>query len=128
MIKNMHWLRVKGKRLLTIFVAVVIYAGLLIANAVSLPHMTLLLSLSYGFSAFIALAFLAVGALVWLYARDRLVALVLFCFSCTAMVPFALETVAVAGDQIFTKLSGVCASLALMLCSVLLLLFPRNYL
>ena len=128
MIKNMHWLRVKGKRLLTIFVAVVIYAVLLIANAVSLPHMTLLLSLSYGFSAFIALAFLAVGALVWLYARDRLVAMVLFCFSCTAMVPFALETAAVAGDQFFTKLSGVCASLALMLCSVLLLLFPRNYL
>jgi len=128
MIRVIRWLRVKGKRLLTISIVVAIYASLLVANALRLSHMTLLLSLSYGFAAFIALAFLAVGAFVWLYARDRVLAFVLLCFSCTAMAPFAAETAAVSGDQFFSKLSTVCASLAVMLCAILLLLFPRNYL
>src|SRR6266487_4897424 len=128
MIRVIRWLRVKGKRLLTISIVVAIYASLLVAHALRLSHMTLLLSLSYGFAAFIALAFLAVGAFVWLYARDRVLAFVLLCFSCTAMAPFAAETAAVSGDQFFSKLSTVCASLAVMLCAILLLLFPRNYL
>lgn len=126
--RGTYWLRVKGKRLLTILVVVAICALLLITDALHLSHMTFLLSLSYGFSAFIALAFLAVGAFVWLYARNRVVAFLLLCFSSTAMVPFATETAAVLNNQFFAKISSICASLALMLCALLLLLFPRNYL
>lgn len=128
MIRGTYWLRVKGKRLLTILVVVTICALLLVMDAVHLPHMNLPVSLAYGFSALIALAFLAVGAFVWLYARNRVVAFVLLCFSCTAMVPFSAETAALAGNVFFAKLSSVCASLTLMLCAILLLLFPRNYL
>ncbi len=128
MIRGTYWLRVKGKRLLTILVVVTMCALLLVMDAVHLPHMSFPISLAYGFSALIALAFLAVGAFVWLYARNRVVAFVLLCFSCTAMVPFAAETAALSGDQFFNKLSGVCASLTFTFCAFLLLLFPRNYL
>ncbi len=128
MIRGTYWLRVKGKRLLIILVVVTICALLLVMDAAHLSHMSLLSSLFYGFSALIALAFLAVGAFVWLYARNRVVAFVLLSFSCTAMIPFAAETAALSGNQFFAKLSSVCASLALMLCAILLLLFPRNYL
>jgi len=82
----------------------------------------------FGFSALVALLFLAVGSLVWLYARNRSVALILFSFSFTMMVTFAVQTGAASDDPLLSAIGDSIVSLSLSLFSVLLLLFPRNYL
>lgn len=81
----------------------------------------------FGFSALVALLFLAVGTLVWLYARNRSVAIVLFCFSFSMMVTFAVQTGALIEDQFLTFLSETGGAIALLMFSLLLLLFPTNY-
>jgi len=85
--------------------------------------------MSFGFSAFVALLFLAVGALVWLYARERRVALLLLAFSFTMMMSFAIETgAALSNDPLLSLIGGMSSALAVLSFSVLLLLFPKNYL
>jgi geranylgeranyl pyrophosphate synthase len=81
----------------------------------------------FGFSALIASMFLAVGALIWLYARSRGVALFLFCFSFTMMVTFAVQTGGSSGDPLLSSIGSASAALSLLLFATLLLLFPRNY-
>jgi len=83
--------------------------------------------LQFGFSTLVALVFLAVGALVWLYARDRWVARVLFGFSFSMTVVFATQT-APQSDQFLDALTAVSSVLAILLLSILVLLFPRNLL
>ena len=126
------WARNRTGRLLVILIAVVSYFLLLVMDGLRFfPLATgspFLNWMRFGFSALIALMFLAVGALVWLYARDRRVALILFCSSFMLMVAFAVETSAASDDAQFSAISGVSSSLALFLFSILLLLFPRNYL
>jgi len=87
-----------------------------------------LIWLRFGFSAFVAFIFLAVGALVWLYARSRQVATVLFGFSFAMMITFTVQTGAASNDLLlsFIGLGGSGASLFLF--SALLLVFPRNFL
>jgi hypothetical protein len=83
--------------------------------------------LSYGFSALTALIFLVVGIFVFLYARDRRVALLLFCFSVAMMVTFAVETATRTSKNVFSMLASVSSTLALAWLSLLLLYFPKNY-
>src|SRR5260221_9445831 len=94
--RYVSWARIRTGRLLVILVAVVLYVLLLVVDGLQIfPRATassFLDSASFCFSAFIGLMYLAVGALVWLFARDRLVAFLLFCFSFTMMVVFAVET------------------------------------
>src|SRR5215831_15400213 len=128
--RYLAWARVRVGRLLVILLALLVYFLLLSIEAVYFlpqrgtnPYSLLL----FGFSAFVALVSLAVGALVWLYARDRRVALLLFCYSFTMMVTFAAETGSVLNDPLFSTLSASSSTLSLSLFSALLLLFPKNY-
>ena len=132
------WARMPSVRLLVVITALLLYLLLLSVNgfsffsraaAASILNWTL-----FGFSAFVAAMFLAVGALVWLYVRDRRVALLLFLFSFTMMIAFAVETSA--GSEggpsshvaPFSAVAGAGVSLALFFFAVLLLVFPRDYL
>src|SRR5712692_150156 len=106
--KYLSWVRFRAGRLLIIFIAFILYFFLLDigglrfipstnVNAASLASFWFLL----GFSALISLMFLAVGSLVWLFARDRRVALLLFCWSCTTMITFVVETGAIKNDIVY---------------------------
>jgi len=83
--------------------------------------------MSFAFSELVALLFLAVGILVWLYARTRLVALVLFGFAFAMMTTFAVETGDISGDSLLSTIGVISGALALLLFAALLLLFPRNH-
>lgn len=128
--RYLHWLRIRVGRTLAALLAILVYFLLLTIDALRFfpHHMDTLSWVRYGFSAFVGLLFLAVGALVWLYARKRPVALLLFGFSLTMMVTFATETSASSGDPLLTMISGISSALTVLLFSALLLLFPRNYL
>ena len=130
--RYVSWARLRTGRLLVTLAAVVLYFLLLIFDGL---HFFTPASVSpldwarFGFSAFIAILYLAVGALVWLFARDRRVAFLLFCFSFTTMIVFALETATVQTvDARFQTIADIGSSLTLILFSALLLIFPKNYL
>src|SRR6266849_5925698 len=133
--KYLSWVRFRVRRLLIIFIAFIVYFFLLDigglrffpstnVNAASLVSPGLLL----GFSALISLMFLAIGSLVWLFARDRRVALLLFCCSFTMMMTFAVETGSVKSEVVSSILGGVSSLFTLAFFAVFLLLFPRDYL
>ena len=89
------WARIPSVRLLVVITALLLYLLLLSVDGFSFFSRTTASILNwtlFGFSAFVAAMFLAVGALVWLYVRDRRVALLLFLFSFTIMIAFAVET------------------------------------
>ncbi|HEY6539637.1 MAG TPA: hypothetical protein VIZ18_01825, partial [Ktedonobacteraceae bacterium] len=133
--KYLSWVRIRIERLSIIFLAFIVYCFLLYigglrffpsagTNAASLVTFWLLL----GFSALVSLMFLAVGSLIWLFARDRRVALLLFCFSFAMMLTFVVETGAVKNESVSSIFSGVGSSFTLAFFAVFLLLFPRDYL
>ncbi|HJT55251.1 MAG TPA: ATP-binding protein [Ktedonobacteraceae bacterium] len=131
----MSWIRIRAGRLLAIVATLGVYFLLLTMDGLgffaqnSVNASSLLQSWArFGFSAFLGLIFLAVGALVWLYARNRYVALPLFCFSFTMMVVFVSETGAALNDPLLSAINNASGPLALSVFSVLLLLFPTNYL
>jgi signal transduction histidine kinase len=133
--KYMSWIRIKAGRLLAIVVALVIYCllsaidGILFfSSEVANISPSFQFWTRFGFSAFSGLTFLAVGALIWLYARNRYVATLLFCFSFTMMVVFISETGAALNNSILSAINNASSPLSLSIFSVLLLLFPRNYL
>src|SRR5260370_4489053 len=130
--RYVSWARIRTGRLLVILVAVVLYILLLVVDGLQIfPQATASSFLdlaSFGFSAFIGLMYLAVGTLVWLFARDRRVAFLLFCFSFTMMIVFALETATVQTVAArFYTIADATSSLTLMIFSILLLFFPTNY-
>jgi len=131
------WARIPSVRLLVVITALLLYLLLLSVDGFSFFSRTTASILNwtlFGFSAFVAAMFLAVGALVWLYVRERRVALLLFLFSFTIMIAFAVETSA--GSEggpsshvaPFSAVADAGVSLALFFFAVLLLVFPRDYL
>ena len=70
--------------------------------------------------------FLAVSTLVWLYASDRGIARLLFGFSCSMMVVFAVQTGASSGSSILSAIGDTAATLSLLLLAILLFFFPKN--
>ena len=110
----------------------VLCAGLLIVNALYLftgnNHPSFLVLASFGFSAFTASIYLAVGSLVWLFARRRLVAHLLFCSSLAVMVTFANETASGSHIPLLAALTGASGVIALTSFTILLLIFPYDYL
>jgi signal transduction histidine kinase len=114
--------------------AVMVYFLLLLIDATHffpnhLAGSTLALSLlwvRFGFSALVAVMFLAVGAIVWLYARERSVANPLFGFAFTIVITFTMETASVSNDPLALAFSGASSSLALALLFALLLNFPQK--
>src|SRR5579864_3455278 len=83
--------------------------------------------LSFGFSMFVALSFLGIGVIVWLFARERWVAFLLFSLSFTTMMAFTLLTGTLAGDSVLSVISDSGAALSLTLLATLLLFFPVNH-
>src|SRR5437588_12933075 len=95
--RYVHWARTRVRRLLIILLAIMIYFLLLIVDALAyFPHFMSnstpywLPWMRFGFSAFVGLMFLAVGALVWLYALSFLLSLLLFDLYVTMMVTFGV--------------------------------------
>ena len=128
----MRFARPRLGRYLVLLLTVLIFAVLLILDGQTvfffrLNHVSFLSNaISFGFSAFVSLAFLAVGALVWLFARERRIALLLFCFSFTMMMAFTLQTGTLYGNPLLSVLSNIGAALTLNFFAILLLLFPKN--
>ncbi len=132
--KYMSWIRIRTGRLLVILTTLAIYLLLLTMDGLrffspdAANASTLFQSwMRFGFSAFVGLIFLAIGALIWLYARNRHVALLLFCFSFSMMIVFVSETGAALNDPILSAINNASSPLSLSIFSALLLLFPRNY-
>ena len=82
----------------------------------------------FGTSAFMALLFLSVGTLVWLYARLRSVAFLLLGFSFCMAATFAVQTSASSNDPLFSAIGQGCAALSFPFLFLLLLRFPKNHL
>src|SRR5258708_11448682 len=82
----------------------------------------------FGISALTALVYLAVGSLVFLFARQRRVAQLLFCFALSMTVTFANETASGSRDAWFAVVTGISGVVALASFAILLLIFPYDYL
>jgi signal transduction histidine kinase len=128
-----HWIRIRAGRLIVIVLAVALYICLVIVDGMlSLPYEfagntpVWLPWMIFGFPALVALMFLAVSTLVWLYASDRTLARLLFGFSCSMMVVFAVQTGANSGSSGLQATGDVAATLSLLLLAILLFFFPRN--
>lgn len=133
--RYVQWARFRFGRLLTVCLAVLAYFLLLILDGqysfsqkIISDSPLFLTWARFSFSAFVALLFLSLGILVWLYARSRRIALLLFCFSFTMMATFTVETGAPLGDPLLSTVAGIGSTLSLSFFAILLLLFPRNYL
>jgi len=128
-------LRTRATRILIIFLNISLYVVLIVLDslysipgAAAHPATEWLTWLRFGFSVFVAFTFLSVGSFVWLFARDRAVAWLLFLFSTTVMLSFATETASVLNVHFFSGISSAGSSLAFTFFAILLLLFPRNLL
>lgn len=129
------WLNSRRTRITIIFGISLVYALLLLIDGLrTLSYQSLrgTSSLSiwvqFGASAFIAMLFLSVGTLVWLYARMRSVALLLLGFSFFMAATFAVQTSASANDPLLSTIGQSSAALSLPLLFLLLLRFPKNHL
>src|SRR6266699_1531689 len=128
LMRYVHWARTRAGRLLAVVLALVIYLLLLSSEALRfLPQHASDFPLLFGFSSLVALLFLAVGVLVWLYARDRRVASLLFALSFVMMVSFAGEIGSVYNDPLFNEIVYASSTLALSLFALLLLFSPRDF-
>ena len=112
-------------RLLVVCAATIGLFLVLLGDALYTPLLNVSLT-RLGFDAFMAVMFLALGTLVWLYARDRVTARLMYGVTCAVMFPFALETATAAGNLFAQAVSGACSSLALLLFALLLLHFPQD--
>jgi len=131
--RYVHWVRIRAGRLLVIVLAVALYICLVIVDGMlSLPYAftgntpVWLPWMIFGFPALVALMFLAVSTLVWLYASDRRLACLLFGFSCSIMVVFAVQTGANSGNGVLSNIGGIASTFALLLLAILLFFFPKN--
>jgi len=128
-----HWIRIRAGRLLVILLAVALYICLVIVDGMlSLPYeftnstSVWLPWMIFGFPAFVALMFLAVSTLVWLYASDRGIARLLFGFSCSMIAVFTVQTGASASIGVLVAIGDTAATLSLLLLAILLFFFPKN--
>lgn len=132
------WKRFRVNRLAIILGAFILYFVLAFVDAQqTFTHITAFHSfilpvwVSFGFSLTVALIFLTVGSLIWFYSHDRQVSFLLFAFSCAMMITFELETtssIVLPDTQLISTLSNLTSSLALILFTAILLVFPKNHL
>ncbi len=130
-----YWFRGKKGRLAVVLAVVVMNIVALVADGVRFFPVTdtsafslAEFSFRFGFSALVAVLFLAVGAVTWVYARDRRVAALLLSFTTAIMVSTAVQTAALRGDALLSAIGGASSVLSLLPLFALLLLFPKNYL
>lgn len=128
----MYWIQARVKRLFVILGVLLIYLFLLIVNTELLVrHYEVssisLLWLSFSFSTFTALVFLCVASLVWLYVRERRIAIVLFSFSFFMMLALVNESGS-SYSGVLELISAISSTCLLPLLALLLLIFPKNHL
>lgn len=126
-------LGMKTRRLYLLLAAIVAYVILFIVNADhTFTHYTTtpptIIWSSFGISTFTALMFFSVGAFVWLYTSSRAVAFALFGLSFSMVLTFLSETSLLAGDYFLQSLSTYGSIFGVFFLTLLLLLFPKNYL
>src|SRR5437879_107502 len=133
--RYVSWVHVRMGRLLAVLITLFIYTLLMVLDGlrffspgVAKPFSLAQMWIFFGFSAFVALIFLTIGAFVWLYARDRRVALLLFLFSLSMMISFATQTAGILNDPLLSTIGDVSSPISLYLFLMLLLLFPRKFL
>jgi signal transduction histidine kinase len=80
-----------------------------------------------GFSGLTALLFLAVGMMVWLAARTRPVAWLLFAFCLAMMVSFTVSSAAYLNDPVLSALGSISSGMAVLTFSILVLYFPHDF-
>jgi signal transduction histidine kinase len=118
-------------------IAVFCFLLLLVLNIIFNFQSTSLLLLKpagikFGASAFVSLIFLSSGLLVWMYARDRRVALRIFGFSCAITLAFVMLGGVNSSDKniasFFDLVSSCSIALSVPFLNELLLVFPYDYL
>lgn len=134
--RYLNWVRIRAGRFPIILFAITVYFFLLYVGGLRFfpggnASATKLATfwLSFGLSSLIALIFLMVGSLIWLFARDRLVALLLFCCSFTMMTTFVVETGSSLdrGLTLSNLVSDISSLLTFAFFAFFLTLFPGNY-
>ncbi len=132
--KYTYWVRIRAGRLLVILLAVALYICLVVVDGMRVFPGTLTSYITaglpwvvFGLSVFVSLMFLGIGSLVWVYARNRSIALLLFSFSCTMMMTFAVQSGASLGDPLLSAIGAVGADTALLLLAILLFSFPSSF-
>lgn len=133
--RYIYWIRSRPGRLFVILLATLTYFCLLTLDALNFfPHYVSdngsywLVWMRFSFSAYISLMFLAVGALVWLYARSRHLATLLLLVCLTLMMAFAVQTDSALADALplLMVIGTVASSLAIYMFAILVLFFPKN--
>jgi signal transduction histidine kinase len=85
--------------------------------------------LSFGLAELIGLLFFLVGTLVWLYARDRVVALLLYAFSYAIAVAFILQTATFRNNTpVFNIVTAITSISAVLCLALFMLMCPVNHL
>ena len=113
----------KTQRLPTIVVAFIAYIALMLMSCYDTLSFGATSPIYFVVSAFSAFSFLAIGSFVWLYARDRRIAFLLFGFCLCMMVAFCRENQP-PHDTFFTGLSIMSSIGAVLFLSDLLTIFP----
>lgn len=128
-----YWVGTKQGRFLVVSFVVAAYILLLLTDGVRFfpqngtnTFLLAQLCLRFGFSAIVAVLFLAVGAFTWLYARDRHVATLLFSFTISSMISITVQTAALQGDTLLSAIGGASGALSLLPLFALLLIFPKK--
>ena len=131
--KSYSWFETKEGRLLVVLVTIAVYVALMVTDGIRFfpQNETNVFSLAelsarFGFSAFVAVLFLAVGAFTWVYARDRRLATLLFCFTFVSMISITVQTAAIRGDALLSDVGGASSALSLLPLFALLLFFPTH--
>ena len=131
--KFVYWSRGKFSLLFIIAGALSIYLGLEIANALDMLQTRsgsfsfAWLSFFFGLASVVSLVFLAVGSLVWLYARERRIASLLFAFSAVMMIIFT-SFANLKESMFFSSLGKIGALFAVNIIISILIYFPQELL
>lgn len=82
----------------------------------------------FAISSFVALLFLIVGNLVWLYGRNRLVAWTIWLFFLSTMITFSVQIGAKQNDYLLSYIGSLSSPCSILFLVLLLLIFPHNLL
>ena len=122
----------RNRRLLLLVGAAILLVLVLIADGESLSWSSiadserLSLTVWYTVSILIALLFFGVGAIVWLYGRQRRVAVLLFGFCYMMTLVFGTLIGVNSGDKLLNAVTNSCCALAVPFLTTLLLSFPND--
>ncbi len=122
----------RNRRLLLLVCAAILLVLVLIADSQNFSWSSIALSsrlsltIWYALSVLIALLFFCIGAIVWLYGRQRRVAALLFGFCYMMTLMFSTLIGVNSGDNFLNAVGSSCSALAVPFLTALLLSFPND--